>query len=763
MVPTHHTSRPLCLDDLPMTRALLILLLWTMPLAIQAHGTMTSPVSRILQCYQQGAENPTHPSCAALKAISGSQAMYDWMGVNQANANGNHQAVVPDGKLCSGGNPAYAGLDLARNDWQAQAITPDSNGHVQFEFHGTAPHASQNWIFYITRPGYDPTQPLRWADLDEFCRYGNVPLGTDSRYRFDCVVPARTGRHVIYNVWQRSDSAEAFYTCIDAQFQGNGGSANDALFAHGFEAASGGVTDAIAPSVPANLSSPSQSSSTINLSWNAATDNQGGSGLSHYEILRGGLQVGMSTGLTWQDSGLNASTVYSYQVRARDLAGNGSAPSAAVTVSTQALPPPASNARVTAYFTQWGIYGRNYQVRNIETNGTADRITHLNYAFGNVRNNRCEVGISQASDPNTGVGGDAWADYGRSFNAAESIDGVADVWNQSLRGNWNQLRKLKQRHPHLKVLISLGGWTWSRGFASAARAENREAFVASCIDAYIRGNLPVVDNAGGLGAAAGVFDGIDIDWEYPNACGLACGSAEDRANYTALLAEFRRQLDLVQPGLELTVAVGAGVEKIRATDPGQYHPYVNSILVMSYDFHGTWEASTNHHSALYGSAADPSTGDVRLYNTHDALEAFRTRGVPASKLALGIGFYGRGWAGVPAGSNHGLYQSATGPAPGTWEAGNEDYKVLKTLAWPSYRDATSGAHWIYQNGTFWSFDDPVSIVNKMNYVRQQGIGGVFFWELSGDDAQGSLSAAIQQGLSAPGTEVLAKATCPHHD
>ncbi len=112
------------------------------------------------------------------------------------------------------------------------------------------------------------------------------------------------------------------------------------------------------------------------------------------------------------------------------------------------------------------------------------------------------------------------------------------------------------------MLISLGGWTWSRGFSSAARAENRQAFVASCIDAYIRGNLPVTDGAGGNAAAAGVFDGIDIDWEYPVACGIACGTPEDRQNFTALLAEFRRQLDQVRPGLLLTVAVGAGIDKI---------------------------------------------------------------------------------------------------------------------------------------------------------------------------------------------------------
>src|SRR5690606_30630439 len=229
----------------------------------------------------------------------------------------------------------------------------------------------------------------------------------------------------------------------------------------------------------------------------------------------------------------------------------------------------------------------------IETSGSASKLTHINYAFGNVRNNRCEVGVTQPSNPNTGAGGDAFADYTKAFQAGESVSGAADTWDQPLRGNWNQLKQLKARNPGLKVLISLGGWTWSRGFSDAARPENRQAFVASCIDAYIRGNLPVTDVAGGAGAAAGVFDGIDIDWEYPVACGLACGRPEDDANFTALLAEFRRQLDQVRPGLLLTVAVGAGVDKVRVTSPGQYHQYLDYINVMTYDFHGGWDSRTN--------------------------------------------------------------------------------------------------------------------------------------------------------------------------
>lgn len=501
-------------------------------------------------------------------------------------------------------------------------------------------------------------------------------------------------------------------------------------------------TDTTAPSVPTGLASTSQTSASITLAWSASTDT-GGSGLAGYNVYRNGTLVGSPTTASYTDSALQPDTAYTYTVRARDNAGNVSANSAQISVRTQAGTGNGGNKRVIGYFTQWGIYGRNYQVKDIESSGAAGYLTHINYAFGNVRNNVCEVGKTIPSNESTGEGGDAFADYTKSFAAGQSVDGVGDTWDQPLRGNWNQLKKLKAKHPGLKVLISLGGWTWSRGFASAARPENRQAFVASCIDAYIRGNLPVTDGAGGTGAASGVFDGIDIDWEYPAACGLTCGTAEERQNYTALLAEFRRQLDAVRPGLLLTVAVGAGVDKVRVTDPNLYAASVDYINVMTYDFHGSWDTKTNHHSALFSSTADPSTGDQRYYNSNDAIQAFLDRGVPASKLNLGIGFYGRGWTGVSS-ANNGLYQNGSA-APGTYEAGNEDYKVLRGRAGTSYIDAQARAHWKYDGNTFWSYDNPAMVTEKMNYVKVQGLGGAFFWEFSGD-YQGELLRTMGEGL-----------------
>lgn len=501
--------------------------------------------------------------------------------------------------------------------------------------------------------------------------------------------------------------------------------------------------DAVAPATPTGLAATARTGSSIALAWTPSADNTGGSGIAGYDVYRNGALAGSTTSPSYTDSGLQPATGYSYTVRARDKAGNASAQSAALVVATTDGSI-VGGRRAVAYFTQWGIYNQKYFVRTLDASGAAAKLTHLAYAFGNVRNNRCEVGVLKATDPATGEGGDAYADYSRTFPAAESVDGVADVWGQPLRGNWNQLKKLKKKYPGLKVLISLGGWNWSRGFASAARPENRAAFVASCIDAYIKGNLPAFDYAGGAGAAAGVFDGFDIDWEYPAACGLTCGGSEDTDNFTALLAEFRRQLDAIRPGLVLSAAVGAGIDKIRVTRPDLYHPHVDYINVMGYDFHGSWESRTNFHSALFNASADPSTGDARYYNVNDAIQAFLDRGVPAAKLNLGMASYGRGWSSVGS-TNHGLYQSGSA-ASGSLEQGIESYRVLRALGWPQYADAESHARWIYNAGTFWSFDDPATIADKMAYAKVRGLGGAFLWDVSGDDAQGALVAAMADGL-----------------
>lgn len=188
-----------------------------------AHGSMTDPVSRVSACFAEGPESPRSAACKAAVASSGTQAFYDWNEVNIPNAAGNHRSIIPDGKLCSAGRDKYKGLDLPRGDWPS---SPFTSGNRTFTYKATAPHKG-SFELYVTKDGYDPAEPLNWSDLEDkpFAKVTDPKL-VNGAYVFDGIVPAKSGRHLIYSIWQRSDSPEAFYTCSDVVFGAdNGGSA----------------------------------------------------------------------------------------------------------------------------------------------------------------------------------------------------------------------------------------------------------------------------------------------------------------------------------------------------------------------------------------------------------------------------------------------------------------------------------------------------------------------------------------------------------
>ena len=363
------------------------------------------------------------------------------------------------------------------------------------------------------------------------------------------------------------------------------------------------------------------------------------------------------------------------------------------------------------YFTEWGVYDRGYHVKNIATSGAAEKLTHITYAFGNVQNGRCAVG-------------DSFAAYERTYTAEESVDGTADTWDQPLRGNFNQLRKLKEQYPHLKVLWSFGGWTWSGGFSEAAK--NPEEFARSCNELV---NDP---------RWADVFDGIDIDWEYPNACGETCDESGPDA-FATLLAALREEFG---PDQLVTAAITADASeggKLEATDYAGAAPYVDWLMPMTYDFFGAWDAQgpTAPHSPLRPYDGIPKQG----YSTQEALAKLKDAGVPAEKLLLGVGFYGRGWTGVSQAEPGG---TATGPAPGTYEAGIEDYKVLVERC-PA-TGTVGGTAYAHCGDEWWSYDTPQTLAEKTAYAKEEGLAGAFFWELSGDTADGELITALDAGL-----------------
>ncbi|MFE6759080.1 glycoside hydrolase family 18 protein [Streptomyces sp. NPDC057684] len=367
----------------------------------------------------------------------------------------------------------------------------------------------------------------------------------------------------------------------------------------------------------------------------------------------------------------------------------------------------AAGSKVVGYFTEWGVYDRNYHVKNIETSGSADKLTHINYAFGNVTGGKCAMG-------------DSYAATDKAYTADQAVDGVADTWDQPLRGNFNQLLKLKKLHPNLKILWSFGGWTWSGGFTDAAK--DPAGFAQSCYD--------LVENS----KWADVFDGIDIDWEYPNACGLSCDTS-GRDAYKSLMSALRSKFGssaLITSAIPADASDGG---KIDATDYAGAAQYVDWYNPMTYDYFGAWDAQgpTAPHSPLSSYSGIPKAG----YDTDATITKLKGLGVPASKLLLGIGFYGRGWTGVTQAAPGG---TATGPAAGKYEQGIDDYKELKSKC-PA-TGTVGGTAYAYCGNNWWSYDTPATIAGKMDYKNQQGLGGTFLWELSGDTTNGELIKAI---------------------
>ena len=403
---------------------------------------------------------------------------------------------------------------------------------------------------------------------------------------------------------------------------------------------------------------------------------------------------------------------------------------------TQSTRPP---YEIAAYFPEWEVK-RPYLVKHIEQAGSASQITILLYAFGEPNPNPDSGAVvCTIIDPQ--------AAYGQVYSADMSLDGQPDDPNQPLRGHFNQLKKLKAKYPQIKVLVSLGGWTTSTWFSDAAETEkSRRVFVESCIDLYLRGDLPEVNGAGGKGAAAGVFDGIDLDWEYPIGDGLPETHVrpEDGDNYVLLCKEFRRQYEQAgRPDFWLTMAGPSRKQSDQYHLP-EAHLYLDLVSVMTYDMHSVWDALSNHHTNLFNSAQDP---EARPMSADDTLHTYLAYGIPPEKLLIGAAFYGRAWQDVGAEQN-GLYQPG---APLTNTGGSNYRDLIRKIGagYTRFWDQSAAAPWLYSPSEriFWTFDDPQSLELKAQYVRSNHLGGVMFWEISGDDEQGSLVNSIYRGLN----------------
>ena len=367
-----------------------------------------------------------------------------------------------------------------------------------------------------------------------------------------------------------------------------------------------------------------------------------------------------------------------------------------------------SKSHVIGYFTEGGAEAGSYTVKAVSTSGAAAMLTELDYAFGRVADNQCQIANRETA-------------LNHFYAAAQSVNGKADRKGPGhLRGTFHQLQELKQRYPRLKILISFGGWDQSGGFSNAAQPEHVRDFVRSCVDTFIKGHF-----APGI-EVPGIFDGIDIDWEYPAVGGGGPGRPEDVKNFTAMLAEFRRQLDAARPGLLLTAALPAEAELFEQLELKNISAYLDVLSIMAYDEHWSNEPLSNLHSALFHDPADPSKPPLDKRYGDYAVRGFLAAGVPKEKIVFGVPFYGKGWT-VASSKDHGLYQPSSGPASAI---SYRKLKVLRDADRHYYENVATCTLW--NQGKFWSYDCPEAMRAKMDYIRKLELGGVMFWELSHD-------------------------------
>ncbi|EJD44962.1 glycoside hydrolase family 18 and carbohydrate-binding module family 5 protein [Auricularia subglabra TFB-10046 SS5] len=341
-----------------------------------------------------------------------------------------------------------------------------------------------------------------------------------------------------------------------------------------------------------------------------------------------------------------------------------------------------------AYFTNWGIYGRNFQPSDIDI----PSLTHILYSFADTNPSTGELVLS-----------DTYADLEKRY--------PTDSWNDignNLYGCFKQLYLLKMKQRNLKVLLSVGGWTYSQNghFSFVNDATKRANFITSAVR--------MVENF--------ALDGIDVDFEYP--------TAGQKAGFTALMAGLRAALDDLAarkgdrvPYL-VTAALPAGISTAANFDVPALAKLLDFFNLMTYDFSGSWSPVTGDLANLYdnGLPSQDSTGDV-------AVKWWVARGAPANKIVLGLPLYGRGFE-----NTLGRGRPFAGIGQGTWESGVYDYSVLPFAGATVFENSTSVASWSFDatKKQFISFDTPNIAKTKAQYAVRNGLAGAMYWELSGD-------------------------------
>ena len=293
------------------------------------------------------------------------------------------------------------------------------------------------------------------------------------------------------------------------------------------------------------------------------------------------------------------------------------------------------------------------------------------------------------------------------------------------------LNSLKKKNSELKILVSVGGWSWSGGFSDAAlTAESRLKFAKSCAAFVDKYNL----------------DGIDLDWEYPNQIGAGnTHRPKDVRNFTLMLKAVREQLNLMseKEGKDkhylLAIATGADKAYVKNTELGEIHKYIDFLNIMTYDFYNGLHKVNGHHSNFRPSAQP----DLDMNSVVNAVDMHINAGFPAEQINLGIPFYGRIWKGVKSDGGQILFQNAETVGMGIDYI--HFYENINANGFTRFWDDTAKAPYLWnaEEKTFISYEDEESIQYKIEYLKEKGLAGVMFWEYSADNDKVLLDAVVK--------------------
>ncbi len=392
---------------------------------------------------------------------------------------------------------------------------------------------------------------------------------------------------------------------------------------------------------------------------------------------------------------------------------------------------PGSHYNIVTYYTSWSVYERAYEPSDMDVS----QITHINYAFADL----CWKGY--------GSGGLACQNEDVPLQADYVFDGEIVVGDQEVDlRNMENLRSLRAQHPHLNLMVSVGGWSWSKNFSNmASTEETRRAFANSAVE-YLREYQ---------------LDGLDIDWEYPVEGGLESNSRapEDKENFVRLVRTIREALDAAgsvdNKYYLLTIASAQSDAFVANADLAQSSKYLDFINIMTYDYAGTWENLAHHNAPVYYDNKHPKASAQRN-NVSAAVAGHLNGGVPHYKLVLGVPFYGFGLIGCPPAGQYSICEGGTIPSDekfGTWETyafaffDIED-NYLNKNGYVRYWNEAAKVPYLYnkEKQRFISYDDEESMMYKASLIKTLNLAGVMSWDIS-QDRNKTLSAQLAHDLS----------------